>query len=244
MENQAVDAVVLAGSVATDDLSLWGLVLKADMVVKIVMAMLVLASFWCWAIIFEKWIRFRRLRNLADEFEDAFWSGGSLEDLYDRIGDRPSHPMELLFASAMREWRRSTARGLSTDDSLRAGLRDRIAQVMHITLTREVERLERYLSFLATVGSTAPFIGLFGTVWGIMNSFQSIALTKNTSLAVVAPGIAEALFATALGLIAAIPAVVAYNKLATDLGRYATRLDGFVGEFTAILSRQLEDRRR
>jgi biopolymer transport protein TolQ len=244
MENQAVDAVVLAGSVASGDLSLWGMFMKADAIVKTVMAMLVLASFWCWAIIFEKSIRYRRLRNLADDFEDAFWSGGSLEDLYDRIGDRPSHPMELLFASAMREWRRSTARGLSDDDSLRAGLRDRIAQVMHITLTREIERLERYLSFLATVGSTAPFIGLFGTVWGIMNSFQAIALTKNTSLAVVAPGIAEALFATALGLIAAIPAVVAYNKLSTDLGRYSTRLDGFVGEFTAILSRQLEDRRR
>jgi biopolymer transport protein TolQ len=151
--------------------------------------------------------------------------------------------MELLFVSAMREWRRSTSKGLAGEDSLRAGIKDRIVQVMHITLTREIERLERYMGFLATVGSTAPFVGLFGTVWGIMNSFQSIALSKNTNLAVVAPGIAEALFATALGLVAAIPAVVAYNKFSTDLGRYTVRLEGFVGEFSAILSRQLDERR-
>jgi biopolymer transport protein TolQ len=242
MGNQAVDAVTLAGSIAATDLSLWGLFLKSDIIVKTVMIVLMLSSFWCWAIVVEKWLRFRRLRSQADEFEDAFWSGGSLEELYDRIGDQPEHPMELLFASAMREWRRSTARGLSSDDSLRASLRDRIAQVMNITLTREIERLEKYLGFLATVGSTAPFVGLFGTVWGIMNSFQSIALSKDTSLAVVAPGIAEALFATALGLIAAIPAVIAYNKFSTDLGRYSTRMDAFVGEFSAILSRQLEER--
>jgi biopolymer transport protein TolQ len=242
MEKEAVEAVTLAGSVASADLSLWALFVKADMLVKAVMVLLVLASFWCWAIIFEKTIRYRRLRQMADEFEDVFWSGGSLEDLYDRVGDRPEHPMELLFSSAMREWRRSTARGLAHDDTLRASLRDRIAQIMQLTLTREVERLERYLSFLATVGSTAPFVGLFGTVWGIMNSFQAIAATKDTSLAVVAPGIAEALFATALGLVAAIPAVVAYNKLSTDLGRYTLRLEGFVGEFSAILSRQLEER--
>jgi len=242
MEGQAVEAVALAGSVASADMSLWGLFAKADMVVKIVMVVLILASFWCWAIIFEKGIRFRRLRQKADEFEDVFWSGGSLEDLYDRIGDRPDHPIELLFASAMREWRRSTARGLADDDTLRAGLRDRITQIMHLTLTREVERLERYLGFLATTGSTAPFIGLFGTVWGIMNSFQAIAVTKDTSLAVVAPGIAEALFATALGLVAAIPAVIAFNKLSTDLNRYTIRLEGFVGEFAAILSRQLEEK--
>ena len=241
--NQAVDAVALAGSVAATDLSLWSLFLKADFIVKAVMVLLLLASFWCWAIIVEKWIRFRRLKAQADQFEDQFWSGGSLEDLYDKIGARPEHPMELLFASAMREWRRSTAKGLSDDDTLRAGIRERIGQVMHVTLNREMERLERYLGFLATVGSTAPFVGLFGTVWGIMNSFQSIALTKNTNLAVVAPGIAEALFATALGLIAAIPAVVAYNKFSNDLGSYANRLDGFVGEFSAILSRQLEERR-
>ncbi|MDP6343763.1 MAG: protein TolQ [Alphaproteobacteria bacterium] len=242
MESQAVDAITLAGSVGSTDLSLWGLFKKADIVVKVVMICLIVASFWCWAIIFEKAFRFRRLVTQADDFEDSFWSGGSLEDLYDRIGTRPDHPMELLFSSAMREWRRSTAKGLTDDDSLRAGIKERILQVMHITLNREIERLERYLGFLATVGSTAPFIGLFGTVWGIMNSFQAIALTKNTNLAVVAPGIAEALFATALGLVAAIPAVVAYNKYSTDLGRYTIRLEGFVGEFAAILSRQLDER--
>jgi len=243
MENQAVDAVALAGSVAAADFSLWALFLKADVLVKVVMMVLVLASIWCWAIIFEKGFRFRRLRAQADQFEDSFWSGGSLEDLFDRIGTRPDHPMELLFVSAMREWRRSTSKGLAGEDFLRAGIKDRTVQVMHIALTREVERLERYMGFLATVGSTAPFVGLFGTVWGIMNSFQAIALTKNTNLAVVAPGIAEALFATALGLIAAIPAVVAYNKFSTDLGRYTIRLEGFVGEFSAILSRQLDERR-
>ncbi len=242
MQGQVVDALTLAGSASAADFSLWGLFIKADLIVKIVIVLLFLASIWCWAIIVEKFLRIRRLRGLADEFEDSFWSGGSLEDLYDRLSDRPGHPMEVLFTAAMREWRRSTSRGLTHDDTLRAGIRERIAQVMQVTLNREMERLERYLSFLATVGSTAPFLGLFGTVWGIMNSFQAIAISKNTNLSVVAPGIAEALFATALGLVAAIPAVIAYNKFASDLSRYANRLEGFSGEFNAILSRQLEER--
>ena len=240
MESQAVEAITLAGSTA-GDLSLMALVLKADIVVKLVLLVLLVASVWCWAIIFEKFLRFRRLRATADEFEDQFWSGGSLETLYESVGANPQHPMELLFVSAMREWRRSTAKGLSKEGALRASLKDRISQVMNVTLSRELERLERHMGFLATVGSTAPFIGLFGTVWGIMNSFQAIAISKDTNLATVAPGIAEALFATAIGLVAAIPAVVAYNKFANDLGRYANRLEGFVGEFTAILSRQLEE---
>jgi len=214
--------------------------MQADIIVKIVMTMLMLASVWCWAIIFEKTIRMRRLNSRANKFEEAFWSGSSLEDLYDRVGRRPLDPMTAIFAAAMREWRRSTERGLSAESNMRANLQQRIERVMSVTLGREMERLERYMSFLASVGSTAPFIGLFGTVWGIMNSFQAIAASKNTSLAVVAPGIAEALFATALGLVAAIPAVIAYNKLSTDLGRYANRMEGFAGEFTAILSRQLE----
>ena len=242
MQGQVVDALTLAGSASAADFSLWGLFIKADLIVKIVIVLLFLASIWCWAIIVEKFLRIRRLRGLADEFEDSFWSGGSLEDLYDRLSERPGHPMEVLFTAAMREWRRSTSRGLTHDDTLRAGIRERIAQVMQVTLNREMERLERYLSFLATVGSTAPFLGLFGTVWGIMNSFQAIAISKNTNLSVVAPGIAEALFATALGLVAAIPAVIAYNKFASDLSRYANRLEGFSGEFNAILSRQLEER--
>ena len=242
MQGEAVNALSLAGSAGAIDFSIWGLFVRADVIVKIVVVLLFLASIWSWAIICEKFLRLRRLRGLADEFEDSFWSGGSLEDLYDRLGDAVGHPMEMLFAAAMREWRRSTARGLSHDNSLRAGIRERIQQVMQVSLNREMERLERHLGFLATVGATAPFLGLFGTVWGIMNSFEAIAISKDTNLAVVAPGIAEALFATALGLVAAIPAVVAYNKFSGDLARYANRLEGFAGEFNAILSRQLEER--
>jgi biopolymer transport protein TolQ len=149
--------------------------------------------------------------------------------------------MTAVFSAAMREWRRSSAKGLVYSEAGRSGLRDRLERVMQVTVARETERLERYMMFLASVGSTAPFVGLFGTVWGIMNSFQSIAVTKQTNLAVVAPGIAEALFATALGLVAAIPAVIAYNKLSTDLNRYAGRMETFAGEFIAILSRQIEE---
>jgi biopolymer transport protein TolQ len=239
MEQQAVNAAALAGSVSSD-LSVWALFLHADILVKTVMVILLLASFWCWAIIFEKITRLRRLRRQATQFEESFWSGGSLDDLYDRLGTRPEDPMSAIFIAAMREWRRSAARGIK-GEAQREALADRIERVMHITLGREMEDLERYMPFLASVGSTAPFVGLFGTVWGIMNSFSAIAVSKNTSLAVVAPGIAEALFATALGLIAAIPAVLAYNKLSNDLGRYAGRLESFAGEFGAILSRRFEE---
>ena len=242
MEDQVIDTTVLAGSVADTDLSIIGLMLRADIIVQIVIVILLLASVWSWAIIIEKVTRFRRLATESDQFEEAFWSGGSLEDLYDRVGEKPGSPVALLFSAAMREWRRSTARGLGRQGTLQAGLQDRIGQVMQLTMSREIQGLERYLGFLATVGSTAPFVGLFGTVWGIMNSFQAIALSKNTSIAVVAPGIAEALFATALGLVAAIPAVVAFNKFSADLGRYANRMESFAGEFSAILSRQLEEK--
>ena len=235
---QPVQSDNLAGSFSTD-LSMWGLFLQADVIVQLVMLLLVVASFWCWAIIFEKVLRMRRLDRQAVQFEEGFWSGGSLDDLYDQIGQRPEDPMSAIFVAAMREWRRPGARGAAGEES-RLTLTGRIDRVMDITLGRELNHLERYMSFLASVGSTAPFVGLFGTVWGIMNSFQAIALTKNTSLAVVAPGIAEALFATALGLVAAIPAVVAYNKLSTDIGRYAGRLEAFAGEFGAILSRQAD----
>ncbi len=242
MEEKAIEAIALPGSVAADQLSVWNLLIDADPVVKVVIIILVVASFWSWTIIFDKVIRFRRLRGLAERFEEAFWSGGSLEELYDRVGQRPDHPMAAIFVAAMSEWRRSVARGLSPgDQGLTVGLQQRISQAMQITRDRELDKLQRYMSFLATVGSTAPFVGLFGTVWGIMNSFQSIAASKNTSLAVVAPGIAEALFATALGLVAAIPAVIAYNKLSSDLDRYEGRLEAFSAEFSAILSRQLEE---
>ena len=234
---EQLQSVSLSGSAITD-LSIWSLFLQADFIIQLVIVLLILASFWCWAIIFDKWRRIRRLSNEARQFEEMFWSGGSLDDLYDRIGTRPNDPMSAIFVAAMREWRRSASQ--DAVDEHTAVLTSRIDRVMDITLGREMAHLERYMIFLASVGSTAPFVGLFGTVWGIMNSFQAIALTKNTSLAVVAPGIAEALFATALGLVAAIPAVVAYNKLSNDIGRYAGRLEAFSGEFGAILSRRSE----
>ncbi len=225
------------------NLSVWGLFLEADIVVKLVMIILLAASFWTWAIIFEKAMRMRRLRSRAEDFEESFWSGGSLDDLYDRIDSRPTDPMSALFVSAMREWRRSVAKGLAASEDARVRTQQRVERVMGITLGREMDRLEKHMIFLASVGSAAPFLGLFGTVWGIMNAFTSIAASKNTSLAVVAPGIAEALFATALGLVAAIPAVIAFNKLSNDLGRYGARLEAFMVEFGAILSRQLEEAR-
>ena len=226
---------------ASHDFSLIGLFLQADLVVKAVLAVLMFMSFWCWTIIFDKLIKLRRLRDQAAQFEETFWSGGSLEELFDRIGNRPIDPMSAVFSAAMREWRRTTAR-VGNPASIRVTLHSRIERVMEVTVGREMERLEKYMPFLASVGSTAPFIGLFGTVWGIMNSFAAIAAEKNTSLAVVAPGIAEALFATALGLVAAIPAVLAFNKLSNDLNRYASRLEAFAGEFGAILSRQMDER--
>ena len=242
METTIVEAAALGGSVADLDFSILALFLRADVVVKVVIILLFLASIWCWAIIFEKVLGLRRLNARASDFESAFWSGSSLDELYDRIGARPGDPMSAVFVTAMQEWRRSLAKGLTQNESARASLQERIERVMQIATVRELDRAERNMTFLASTGATAPFIGLFGTVWGIMNSFQSIALSKNTSLVVVAPGIAEALFATALGLLAAIPAVVAYNKLSKDLTRYAERLDSFAGEFSAILSRQMEEK--
>lgn len=234
---------ILGNAVGAHDFSILALFLKADVVVKTTMIMLFVASIWCWAIIFEKIIRLRKLNRLANKFEEAFWSGGPLDKLYDRVGNCPRDPMAAVFSAAMREWRRTISKKLTHSSKGRENLQARIDRVMQVTMVRETDRSEKYMTFLASTGATAPFIGLFGTVWGIMNSFQSIAMTRNTSLAVVAPGIAEALFATALGLVAAIPAVVAYNKLSRELDRYTARLDSFAGEFSAILSRQLEERR-
>ena len=222
------------------DLSLWGLFMQADIVVKLVILMLLAASIWIWAIVFEKATTLRRANRAADAFEDRFWSGGSLDELYDQEGAKPQNPMAAVFGAAMGEWRR-TARVAGADVS-RSAVRDRVDRAMAVTINREMERMERWMIFLASVGSTAPFIGLFGTVWGIMHSFSAIAAMHNTNLSVVAPGIAEALFATAIGLVAAIPAVLAYNKISTDLARFASRLEGFGTEFGAILSRQSEER--
>lgn len=241
MENGIIKAATLGGSVANLDFSMLSLFMRADVIVKGVVILLLLASIWCWAIIFEKIIGLRKLNAQASKFEQSFWSGSSLDDLYDRLGDAPSDPMATIFIAAMREWRRATAKGLTGNGGM-GGLGGRVERVMQIAVAREMDRVERYMTFLASTGSTAPFIGLFGTVWGIMNSFQAIAVSKNTSLAVVAPGIAEALFATALGLLAAIPAVLAYNKISRELDRYAGRLDSFAGEFSAILSRQMDEK--
>lgn len=218
-------------------MSFLGLFLEAHIIVQIVMMGLVIASVWSWAIIIEKYFSFRRARVEADRFENMFWSSPSLEELYANLsrGGR-TIAMAALFVAAMREWKRSV------EGSIRAlgGIQLRVEKVMDVTISREMERLERRLLFLATVGSTAPFVGLFGTVWGIMTSFQAIAVSKNTSLAVVAPGIAEALFATAIGLVAAIPAVVFYNKFSADAARLNQRLEAFADEFSAIVSRQVD----
>jgi biopolymer transport protein TolQ len=239
MENEAVNAAGLVAASQELNFSVWNLFLKADTVVKLVMLLLIVASVWCWAIIIEKSLRLKRLNSEAAEFEGSFWSGGSLDTLYDKIGTLPKDPMAAIFVSAMKEWRRSIDSGVTNADH-GSSVTDRIDRVMDVTLNREIERVERQITILASTGSTAPFIGLFGTVWGIMNSFQSIAISKNTSLAVVAPGIAEALFATALGLLAAVPAVIAYNKISKDVDRYAARLEDFSSEFSAIISRQLD----
>ncbi|PPR29562.1 MAG: Biopolymer transport protein ExbB [Alphaproteobacteria bacterium MarineAlpha9_Bin2] len=223
------------------DVSFWGLVIQADFVVKIVMLILLIASIWSWAIIIDKSRKFIKLKKQASVFEAAFWSGDSLEDLYDKQANSPEHPLASVFVAGMYEWTRVNDKNSLSNEKIQTGLQDRIHQVMHVAVIRELENIEKNIGFLATVGSTAPFIGLFGTVWGIMNSFQSIALSKDTSLAVVAPGIAEALLATALGLLAAIPAVIAYNRFSNSLNSYATKLLNFAGEFEALLSRHLSE---
>ena len=220
------------------DMSLISLFMQADIVVKLVMLGLLVASIWVWAIIVDKSILYSRMRKQLDRFEKTFWSGQSLEELYRSLNGRPPEGMAAVFVAAMREWKRSFEAGARSQ----FGLQSRIDKVLDVTIAREVARLESRLLFLATVGSAGPFVGLFGTVWGIMNAFQSIAATNNTSLAVVAPGIAEALLATALGLLAAIPAVIAYNKLSAEAGKIGERLEGFADEFSAILSRQADER--
>jgi len=237
MPDNGVTQAVLAVPI-TADISLLSLFLQAHIVVKVVIIGLLLASVWSWAIIVDKSLLYNRIGRQMDRFEKLFWSGQSLEELYRSLTGRTPTAMASVFVAAMREWKRSFEAGARSP----VGLQTRIDKVLDVTISRETERLERRLLFLATVGSSAPFIGLFGTVWGIMSSFQAIAASKNTALAVVAPGIAEALLATALGLLAAIPAVVAYNKLSNDAGKIGQRLEGFADEFSAILSRQVDER--
>jgi len=216
------------------------LFLHASIVVQLVMVGLILCSAFVWAVIIEKIILMRRVNREATEFEDRFWSGGSLEDLYDSDGAKPLHPMAAVFGAAMGEWRRSAR--ITGIDLARGGVRDRVDRAINITVTREMDRLSRRVVALATIGPVAPFVGLFGTVWGIMHAFGSIAAMHNTNLAVVAPGISEALFATAIGLVTAIPAYVAYNVTSSALDHFAERMDAFGTEFAAILSRQSEER--
>ena len=218
------------------DLSIFTLFWQAHWIVKTVMIGLLVCSVWVWAIAIDKLILYARSKRAMDGFEQTFWSGQSLEELYRMVSARPNHSMAALFVAAKREWKRS----FEGQPRSFAGLQMRIEKVMDVTIMREVERLERRLLVLATVGSAGPFIGLFGTVFGIMNSFQSIAASKNTSLAVVAPGIAEALLATALGLFAAIPALIAYNKLQGDVAKAQARMESFADEFSSILSRQID----
>jgi len=218
------------------DFSILALFLRAAFVVKLVLLALILSSFWSWAIIVQKFINFRVARRDAAMFDRAFWSGMPLAELYEKIGDTPRGASEKIFYAGMSEWRRSHR----SDGGLIAGAQARIDRSMDVAISREVARLNQGLTFLATVGSTAPFVGLFGTVWGIKNAFQEIAAQQSTNLAVVAPGIAEALVATALGLLAAIPAVIFYNKLSADADRIAAGLDSFADEFSTILSRQLD----
>lgn len=225
------------------DFSMIGLFLAADPVVKTVMLMLILASVWSWTIIFSKRSTLKKLNKKANAFEDSFWSGEALDKIYQRVKNSKQDPLLSTFSAGMEEWQAGIVGGMPVKESMQASLRQRVERAMNVTIGREVNVLERGMTFLASVGSTAPFIGLFGTVWGIMNSFASIAATNNTSLAVVAPGIAEALFATALGLVAAIPAVVGYNVFSNGLNRYADRLEAFSDEFSAILSRHLDSQK-
>ena len=219
-------------------LSVWHLFAQAGWVVKLVMIGLLAASIWTWAIVVDKLIAYARMRSALNRFEQVFWSGQSLEELYKTLSERKTSGMGSIFVAAMREWKKCFEKGAKSP----LGLQTRIDKAMDLALTREMERLEGRLGFLATIGSAAPFIGLFGTVVGIMTSFQAIAGSKSTNLAVVAPGIAEALLATAIGLLAAIPAVIAYNKLSSDAGKIAVRMEGFADEFSAILSRQIDEK--
>lgn len=239
-----VNAVELAGNTAAAagsmDMSMLSLISHADIVVKSVLLMLIVASFICWTIIFDKFMRFRKLSASTEKFEKIFWSGQLLDQLYERIRNRATHPMAAIFVAAMNEWSRRQEL-VGDENALRTGVKERIFQAMTVAKNRSMERLESNLVFLATVASSAPFIGLFGTVWGIMNSFKSIGAQKNTTLAVVAPGIAEALLATAVGLFAAIPAVIFYNIFTGKLNDYIVKLEDFSNELSALLSRELDE---
>jgi len=237
-------AAATNGPMGGDTLGAFSIVsmfLRADYVVKAVMIVLLLASLWSWTIIFNKLMTLSALKRKARRFEKLFWSGQSLDELYQQFAARNDHPLAAMFIAGLREWRRAFDNG-TLRESMLGGVKERIEKAMSVTILRETDGIEKSLGLLATIGSVSPFVGLFGTVWGIMNSFSAIAARHDTTLAVVAPGIAEALFATAMGLLAAIPAVIFYNRFVAEIGRYVNQLDAFADEFSAILSRQLDEK--
>ena len=225
---------------AAEQITVWTLFLQADPVVKGVMLILAVASIWSWAVAVDKWLQFSELDQNARKFERDFWSGRTMDEMDDRGGDKPRDALSRVYAAAAREWREARRAGVAGDPGQQ--LLDRVDRLMQAQVSREMSRASRNLDVLATVAASTPFIGLFGTVWGIMNAFTNIAQQQQTNLAVVAPGIAEALFATALGLVAAIPAVIFYNKFAGDLDRFGDRLETFADEVAARLSRRLNER--
>jgi biopolymer transport protein TolQ len=238
-----VDVTTTGGAGTAGDLSVVSIFMRADPVVQTVLVLLLLASLWSWTIIINKWLAFGALNRRAAKFEKTFWSGLSLDELYQQYAAKVDHPMAATFVSALKEWRRAFEGGPPREAAV-PGVKERIEKAMGVTILRETDGLERQLGFLATVGSVAPFVGLFGTVWGIMHAFAAIGALHNATLATVAPGMSEALFATAMGLLAAIPAVIFYNRFVAEIGRYTTRLDAFADEFSTILSRQLDEKAR
>jgi len=228
-------------AVSPESFSLVHQIANADWVVKLVMAGLAIASLWSWTVIFDKSFRFARLNREADRFEDAVGSGRSLEEVAAEAGDRPRHALPRMLQSALREWRDARTRN-GAEVAQAALLIQRVDRVLDTIIARESQRVEEGLGLLAIVATASPFIGLFGTVWGIMHAFQSIAIQKNTNLAVVAPAIAEALFATAIGLIAAIPAYIAFNAFSTKAGKFTARLEGFADDLSTAIQRRLAER--
>ena len=223
-------------------LSLWQMFMHSDTFMKVLMVGLLMASVWSWTIIFSKIRTFKKIREKIDSFEKKFWSGESLEGLFEKLQGKTSDPLSAIFVAAIKELKRSV-RGQKENSIQGVNIQERIEKVMQITIDREIEKLNTQMIFLASTGSVSPLLGLFGTVWGIMSSFQAIGVTKNTNISAVAPGVAEALLTTAVGLIAAIPAVVAYNKFSNDIDKLASRMEAFSGELGAIISRQLEQNR-
>ena len=230
------DVAATVAAAPVSEVTILGMFWNASLIVKVIMLGLLLSSVWCWAIIINKAILFAKVRKAMDQFEQVFWSGQSLEELYTTLSQRPTVGMASLFVAAMREWKRS----FQNVGTSFMGLHARLEKVLDVSIAREVEKLESNLIVLATVASTAPFVGLFGTVWGIMTSFRSIAASKNTSLAVIAPGLAEALLATAIGLFAAIPALIFFNNLQGVVAKFQARMESFADEFSSILSRQID----